>query len=346
MRERGVAAVTMEVSSHALRLGRVDGVRFDVAAFTNLSPDHLDFHADMDDYFDAKAQLFTAARSERAVVCIDDTWGERMAERARAQGLAVTTYAVTRDADWSVRGVVAVPGGSAANAHGPGGVDVAVEVDLPGAFNVANALGALGILAAARVDPSTAAAGIATCPGVPGRMERVPDPDAGRGLFAYVDYAHTPDAVERALAAAREVASAQGGRRRRIVVVLGAGGDRDPHKRFAMGAAAVHGADHVIVTDDNPRSEDPAAIRREIKRGVRTVTGTKLMDVPDRRRAILIAVAVAGDGDVVLVLGKGHEQGQEVMGTVTRFDDRVVLAEALAQSDVVAIPLPIDEDPA
>jgi len=346
MRERGVTAVTMEVSSHALRLGRVDGVRFDVAAFTNLSPDHLDFHTDMDDYFDAKAQLFTADRSDRAVVCVDDAWGERMSESARAQGIPVTTYAVTRGADWSVSDVAAVPGGSVAQASGPGPVEVEVEVHLPGSFNVANALGALAILTAAGVDASTAARGIASCPGVPGRMERVPDPDPDRGLFAYVDYAHTPDAVERALAAAREVASAQGVRRRRVVVVLGAGGDRDPHKRFAMGEAAVRGADHVIVTDDNPRSEDPAAIRREIKRGVRTITGKKMMDVPDRRRAILMAVAVAGEGDVVLVLGKGHEQGQEAMGTVTPFDDRLVLAEALQPSQVVPLPYPVPEDPA
>jgi UDP-N-acetylmuramoyl-L-alanyl-D-glutamate--2,6-diaminopimelate ligase len=344
MRERGVSAVTMEVSSHALRLGRVDGVRFDVAAFTNLSPDHLDFHADMDDYLDAKAQLFTAERSERAVVCVDDEWGERISESARTRGLPVTTYAVQRGADWTVRDVVAVPGGSVARARGRGGADVALEVQLPGVFNVANALGALGILTAVGVDATTAAAGIAACPGVPGRMERVPDPDTERKLFAYVDYAHTPDAVERALAAAREVASAQGGRRRRIVVVLGAGGDRDPHKRFAMGEAAARWADHVIVTDDNPRSEDPAAIRSELVRGGRTVMGTQLMDVPDRRRAILIAVAVAGDGDVVLVLGKGHEQGQEAMGTVTPFDDRLVLAEALVPNRAVAIPLPIDED--
>ncbi len=330
MRERGVTAVTMEVSSHALRLGRVDGVRFDVAAFTNLSPDHLDFHADMDDYFDAKAQLFTAARSERAVVCVDDEWGERIAECARAQGLPVTTYAVQRGADWTVRDVVAVPGGSVARASGTGGPDVGLEVHLPGAFNVTNALGALGILTAVGVDATTAAAGIAACPGVPGRMERIPDPNVERALFAYVDYAHTPDAVERALTAAREVATAEDGRRRRIVVVLGAGGDRDPHKRGAMGVAAARGADQVIVTDDNPRSEDPGAIRADIVHGARGAGAAQLADVGDRALAIRLAVDAAADGDVVLVLGKGHEQGQEVLGSVTPFDDRVVLAEALA----------------
>jgi UDP-N-acetylmuramoyl-L-alanyl-D-glutamate--2,6-diaminopimelate ligase len=333
MRERGVTAVTMEVSSHALRLGRVDGVRFAVAGFTNLSPDHLDFHTDMDDYFDAKAELFVPARTDRGVVCIDDVWGQRMLERATAAGIPCSTYASGRtDATWTAAKVVSVPGGSVLRAVGPDGADVPVEVHLPGAFNVANAVGAVALLVAAGVDPLVAADGVAACPGVPGRMERVPDPDLARGLFAYVDYAHTPDAVERALVAAREVASARGARGR-VVVVLGAGGDRDPHKRFAMGVAAAHGADVVVVTDDNPRNEDPAEIRREILRGAGTVVGSRLLEVADRRTAIATAVGRAGEGDVVLVLGKGHEQGQEVAGTVTPFDDRVVLAELLASDD-------------
>jgi UDP-N-acetylmuramoyl-L-alanyl-D-glutamate--2,6-diaminopimelate ligase len=155
-------------------------------------------------------------------------------------------------------------------------------------------------------------------------MERVPDPHLGRGLVALVDYAHTPDAVERVIAAARE------GARGRVLVVLGAGGDRDPHKRFAMGAAAARGADRVLVTDDNPRSEDPAAIRAELMRGAASVPGPPATDAGDRRHAIELAVGSAQPGDVVLVLGKGHEQGQEVAGVVTPFDDRLVLAAALA----------------
>jgi UDP-N-acetylmuramoyl-L-alanyl-D-glutamate--2,6-diaminopimelate ligase len=324
MRERGVTAVSMEVSSHALRLGRVDGVRFDVAGFTNLSPDHLDFHADLEDYFDAKSTLFTTGRTDRAVVCVDDVWGERLVARARAAGLEPTTYAVDRAADWSVDAVVSVPGGSVMRAHGPAGEDVPMEVRLPGMFNVANALGALALLVEAGVDPLVAADGIAACTGVPGRMERVPDPDPARGLLALVDYAHSPDAVARVIAAARE------GTQGRVVVVLGAGGDRDPHKRAAMGEVAARGADVVVVTDDNPRSEDPAAIRAEVLRGAATVPGTPVTEVGDRRRAIAHAVSVAGTGDVVLVLGKGHEQGQEVAGVVTPFDDRLVLAETLA----------------
>jgi UDP-N-acetylmuramoyl-L-alanyl-D-glutamate--2,6-diaminopimelate ligase len=341
MRERGVTAVTMEVSSHALRLGRVDGVRFDVAGFTNLSPDHLDFHVDMDDYFDAKAQLFTAARSDRAVVCVDDVWGARMVERARGEGLPVTTYAVgSGTADWRAEGVVAVPGGSVLRGRGPVGVDVPLEVRLPGEFNVANALGALALLAEAGVDPLVAADGIAACTGVPGRMERVPDPDLERGLLAFVDYAHTPDAVERAVAAARI------GARGRVTAVLGAGGDRDPHKREAMGEAAGRGADQVVVTDDNPRSEDPAAIRAAVLRGVAGAGAAPGVEVPDRRTAIGLAVAMSGRGDVVLVLGKGHEQGQEVAGSVAPFDDREVLAEALAaDADADAPPDLLTEEP-
>jgi UDP-N-acetylmuramoyl-L-alanyl-D-glutamate--2,6-diaminopimelate ligase len=328
MLERGATAVTMEVSSHALRLGRVDGVHFDVVAFTNLSPDHLDFHSDMEDYFDAKASLFTSDRAARAVVCVDDAWGRRIVERAVAQGVPVTTYALeSSGADWSVEGAVTVPGGTVMRGHGSVGggfVDVPLEVRLPGSFNAANALGALAILERAGVDPDVAADGIAACAGVPGRMERVPDPDLARGLLAFVDYAHTPDAVARAIAAARE------GTQGRLVVVLGAGGDRDPHKRPDMGEAAARGADIVIVTDDNPRSEDPATIRDAVIDGVRRVAGRHVVADGDRRHAIRHAVALADSGDVVLVLGKGHEQGQEVAGVVSAFDDRVVLAEALA----------------
>ncbi|HET7900101.1 MAG TPA: UDP-N-acetylmuramoyl-L-alanyl-D-glutamate--2,6-diaminopimelate ligase [Candidatus Nanopelagicales bacterium] len=344
MRERGVRAVTMEVSSHALRLGRVDGVRFDVAAFTNLSPDHLDFHADMDDYFDAKAQLFTAARSDRAVVCVDDEHGVAMAAAARSNGLPTTTYATASSiATWTARDVRTIPGGSVLHAVADG-ADIELEVHLPGAFNVANGLGALAILTALAIDPVVAARGIGSCPGVPGRMERVPDREPRRGAFGYVDYAHTPDAVERALTAAREVARSRPGHTARVIVVLGAGGDRDPHKRFAMGEAAVRGADRVIVTDDNPRGEDPAEIRREILRGAAVDPDALVTEIGDRRRAIHQAASEAGPGDVVLILGKGHEQGQEVAGTVTPFDDRVILAEALGPySDV---PAATHEDPA
>jgi UDP-N-acetylmuramoyl-L-alanyl-D-glutamate--2,6-diaminopimelate ligase len=326
MRERGVTHVSMEVSSHALVLGRADGVRFAAAGFTNLSPDHLDFHGDMESYFEAKARLFDRARTSTAVVCVDDGWGARMARVAADAGLEVTTYSTVGPAAWMVEGVVAVPGGSVARALGPDGADVPLEVRMPGSFNVANGLGALALLVAAGLDPLQAADGIAASPGVPGRMQRIEDPDATRSLLALVDYAHTPDAVERAVVAARE------GARGRVVVVLGAGGDRDQQKRPAMGEAAARLADVVVVTDDNPRSEDPADIRAAVLSGALGAAGarTDVREVGDRRTAIHEAVALAHRGDVVLVLGKGHEQGQEVAGSVAPFDDRTVLAEALA----------------
>ncbi|CAB4848919.1 unannotated protein [freshwater metagenome] len=329
MVERGVTAVTMEVSSHALRLGRVDGVHFDLVGFTNLTQDHLDFHDGMDDYFEAKPTLFTLAHSSRAVVCVDDSWGRNLVALAERSGLEVATYAVSsEDAHWTVDGIVEVPGGSVARALGPGGVDVPLEVRMPGTFNVANGLGALALLVDVGVDPLVAADGIASCEGVPGRMERVLDPDPHRGLLALVDYAHTPDAIERVILAAR------GGTRGKVVVVLGAGGDRDQVKRPLMGEVAARGADRVIVTDDNPRSEDAAAIRAAVLEGARRVEGANVSEVGDRRAAIMQAVGGADRGDVVLVLGKGHELGQEIEGFLTPFDDRVVLAQALGSSEL------------
>ncbi len=309
MRERGTTAVAMEVSSHALSLGRVDGVRFDIAAFTNLSQDHLDFHASMAEYEAAKASLFTPARAGRAVVNVDDAAGRRL---VRSTTLPVVTYG--EDATWQAREVDLRPDGSSFRLVGPG-ADLPVSVRLPGAFNVSNAVAALACLGAAGVSLEAAAAGIAELAGVPGRMERV---DAGQPFLALVDYAHTPDAVERLLAAVRAVTPG------RVIVVLGCGGDRDRAKRPLMGAAAA-GADLAVLTSDNPRSENPQQILAEMAAGapdaVREV---------DRRAAIALAVRSARPGDAVVVAGKGHETGQEVAGTVTPFDDRVVLREALS----------------
>ena len=322
MLERGVTAVAMEVSSHALVLGRVDGLVFDLAVFTNLSHDHLDFHRDMDDYFAAKSSLFRPERARQALVCVDDKWGEQL---LAAASIPVQTYAVTpgRQADWTVSGVVDLPGGSVARAHGPG-VAEPLEVRLPGNFNVANGLGALAAAVIVGASADLAADGIAGCLGVPGRMERVTDPWLERGIVALVDYAHTPDAVARAITAART------GTRGRVLVVLGAGGDRDPDKRHDMGRAAAELADLVIVTDDNPRSEVPAVIRAAVVAGARTVPDTTVVEQGDRRLAIQRAVSEAASHDLVLVLGKGHERGQEIAGVVTPFDDCAVLAAALS----------------
>ncbi len=324
MHERGVNAVSMEVSSHALRLGRVDGVTFAAVGFTNLTEDHLDFHDGMDDYFDAKATLFSSTRARHAAICVEDPWGELLVERAQAAGLDVTTFALEATADWSVEGVTSLPGGSQVEAIGPASDRVSFVVHLPGSFNATNALGALALATLTGVQPEVAARGISACGGVPGRMERVRDPDPGRGLVVFVDYAHTPDAVERAIIAAREGVTG------RIVVVLGAGGDRDRAKRPHMGLAAARLADVVIVTDDNPRSEPAAEIRAAVLHGTIGVESIDVFDIADRRAAIEHAVASAHHGDVVLVLGKGHEQGQDVHGVITPFDDRVVVAEVLA----------------
>ncbi|HSV64330.1 MAG TPA: UDP-N-acetylmuramoyl-L-alanyl-D-glutamate--2,6-diaminopimelate ligase [Mycobacteriales bacterium] len=315
MRERGVSAVSMEVSSHALSLGRVGGVRFAAGAFTNLSQDHLDFHADMEQYFDTKALLFDG-RCGHEVVNLDDRHGRRLVTPATVTVSAAGDPA----AAWRADRVEAVPGGgSRFVVRGPGGLEVPVAIRLPGAYNVANALLSLAVLATVGVDPAVAAGALAEVQ-VPGRMERV---DAGQPYLAVVDYAHKPDAVAAALAALRPLTTG------RLILVLGCGGDRDRGKRPMMGEAAARGADLVVVTDDNPRSEPPGAIRAAMAEGVRRVPGSHWLDVGDRREAIDAAVRRAEPGDTVLVAGKGHEQGQEVAGVVHPFDDRVVLREAI-----------------
>jgi UDP-N-acetylmuramoyl-L-alanyl-D-glutamate--2,6-diaminopimelate ligase len=325
MRERGVDAVAMEVSSHALAMGRVDGTTFDVAVFTNLSQDHLDFHPDLEAYFAAKATLFTPERARTAVVDVDDAYGVRLARLAVDEGLAVVTVSPAGDAsaDWRVADLDSAGEGSTFTLFGPDDVVVTAGTSLPGAFNVDNAALAVVALVAAGIDAATAAAGVRACPGVPGRMERVV---AGAPFLALVDYAHSPDSLQRLLDTARALVGAQG----RVIVVVGAGGDRDPYKRNEMGAIAARGADAVVLTSDNPRSEDPLAILAALRAGADAVAGGASVDVqPDRRVAIGTAVRLARPGDVVVVAGKGHEQGQEIAGAVQPFDDRVVLRDAI-----------------
>jgi UDP-N-acetylmuramoyl-L-alanyl-D-glutamate--2,6-diaminopimelate ligase len=321
MRDRGVTDVAMEVSSHALAMGRVDGIRFGVAGFTNLSEDHLDFHADMDDYFAAKARLFERGRARSAVVVIDDHWGNRLTEVVEGPLATVTTVGERR-ATWEAVDIADQADGTTAfRALGPG-VDLLTGCAVPGRYNVANALLALAVLAGTGVDPALAAPAIARA-SVPGRMERI---DAGQPFLAVVDYSHKPAAVEGALRALRPLTKG------RLIVVLGCGGDRDRGKRPHMGAIAARGADLLVVTDDNPRSEDPAEIRRAMLDGVQAVPASergKVTEIGDRAEAISAAVAAAGAGDTVLVAGKGHETGQEIAGVVHPFDDRVVLRAAL-----------------
>jgi UDP-N-acetylmuramoyl-L-alanyl-D-glutamate--2,6-diaminopimelate ligase len=321
MAERGVDTVVMEVSSHALTLGRVDGVHFEVGAFTNLSRDHLDFHPTMADYFEAKARLFDPAsplHARRAVVCIDDEAGRTMADRA-ADAITISTRG--RPADWRAEAATADLGGQEFTAVDPAGVRHRVAIPLPGGYNIANCLLALAILDVVGVSPEQASTGLRHTR-VPGRLEQI---DGGQGFLALVDYAHKPGALREVLRSVRR----PGGR---LAVVFGAGGDRDPGKRAPMGRIAAELADLVIVTDDNPRSEDPAAIRREILSGAAEAgAAARVVEIGDRRAAIEHAVAWAAPGDVVLIAGKGHETGQSRGGHTLPFDDRVELAAALEE---------------
>ncbi|WP_417935301.1 UDP-N-acetylmuramoyl-L-alanyl-D-glutamate--2,6-diaminopimelate ligase [Gordonia phthalatica] len=329
MLERGVDTVVMEVSSHALSLGRVDGCHFAVGGFTNLSQDHLDYHHTMDEYFAAKARLFQSGsptQAQQAVVCVDDEWGVRMAQVVADAGESAWTVSTTGTGDWSVvRTVRSDPGSQTVLVGTPQGSELEMTVPLPGAYNVANALLAIGMVTAAGIDTETAISGL-TAVAVPGRLEKV---DRGQDFLAVVDYAHKPAAVEAVLATLRAQTEKSGGSGR-IAVVLGAGGDRDTEKRPLMGAAAARGADLVVITDDNPRSEEPSAIRAAVVAGAREVVGdAEIREVGGRREAIAAAVDWARAGDVVLVAGKGHETGQEIDGVKHPFDDRVVLGELL-----------------
>lgn len=320
--ERGATAAVMEVSSHALAYGRSGGVHFDVGGFTNFGQDHLDFHADLADYFAAKARLFDG-RCRVEVLNLDDP-----AVRSLAHPSTVTFSAAgDPSATWRAENIRRTGFSQTFDAIHQEIGTVEVTVGLPGRHNVANALLALACLVAAGVPAKVAAEGIAACRGVPGRLELV---DAPGPVLGVVDYAHKPDAIDAALGALREVTAGQPGPAGRVLCVIGAGGDRDRGKRPLMGAAAARGADLVVVTDDNPRSEDPAAIRAEVYAAARAAGGT-VIEIAGRRAAIQEAVRRADPGDVIAVLGKGHERGQEAGGVVTPFDDRHELAAALAE---------------
>ena len=323
MREKGVRACAMEVSSHALVMGRVDGVVFDVAAFTNLGRDHLDFHADLEEYFRAKKSLFTPERARLGLVNIDDEHGRRLLDEAT---IPMRSFSASGSpADWMALDVVMRPTDSTFVVKGPTGERFPAQVRLTGDFNVANALCAIASLGESGFDPAEVARGIGASTGVPGRLEQV---EAGQDFMAVVDYAHKPDAVSAALNALRPLTEG------RLIIVIGAGGDRDPGKRPLMGAAAARLADVLIVTDDNPRSEDSAAIRAAVLGGAHEVAESaraEILEHGDRRTAISLAVSSAETGDTVIVAGKGHETGQEIDGTVHPFDDRVVLRELLGE---------------
>ncbi len=327
--EQGVGAVSLEVSSHALALHRVEGLRVDVAGFTNLTRDHLDFHGDMAGYYRDKALLFTPERARHGVVCVDDEWAVRLAAEAMIPTDRVRTRSGDAAADWVVSDArIGLDGvASTFTLTGPDGLVVEGSCPLPGRVNVSNAALAVVMAFRAGVPLDAAVAAVAASPGVPGRMERVGERGAGRPL-AVVDYAHTPDALELALAAVRPITPG------RLILVFGSDGDRDRGKRPIMGAIAARGADVLVVTDENPRSEDPAAIRGDILDGVREVRGAGLPDVQEaesRVDALRRAVALADEDDTIIVTGKGHEPTQEIAGVFYRYNDRPALRAALAE---------------
>ncbi len=318
MLDAGDRSCAMEVSSHALSLRRVDGIHFAAAAFTNLSQDHLDFHPDMESYFAAKLRLFEEFDIGRPIVVIDDEWGRRLA----AQVAGAVTVSLERDADWHAVAHCSGLGGNAFTVRSPAG-EATVELPLRGRFNAANALVALAAGDALGLDLRGMAEALRDVVPVPGRVQAV---DEGQGFALLVDYAHKPGALEKVLASARELASG------RVLVVFGAGGDRDRAKRPLMGEIAARLADHVIVTSDNPRSEPPEAIIDEILGGVPAAAPHVERDA-DRRVAIARAVELAEPGDVVVIAGKGHEQGQEhAGGRKEPFDDVEVARAALRAS--------------
>jgi UDP-N-acetylmuramoyl-L-alanyl-D-glutamate--2,6-diaminopimelate ligase len=303
----------MEVSSHALALSRVSGIKFDVAIFTNLTQDHLDFHGSMDNYFAAKALLFTPEYSKQAIICTDDNWGVKLAAQVK-----LPTVTIGAQGDWKTTQANSNADGMTTQQIDIKNADsILVSVNMLGSYNATNAACAL---AATQLLGLSMAAGLESLKkvrSIPGRLEKVSIESPG---IAIVDYAHSPDAVATVLTVIKDANP------KRIITVIGCGGDRDSLKRPLMGKVAAQLSDIVIVTDDNPRSEDPEAIRKAVLAGTKDCPA-QVFEVGDRRVAILQALKLSEPGDVIAVLGKGHETGQEISGQVFPFDDRVVIRE-------------------
>ena len=316
MKERHVRNFAMEVSSHAISLDRIRGSHFAAVAFTNLTQDHLDFHSSMEEYFGAKASLFSFEYADLGFINIDDPYGARLA--ASTQIPIRTLSRSNPRADWSYSSAISHMRGNDVCIRGLGGILIEGKLPLHGSYNLDNALMAVALAFESGVDPIEIAAILPTLTGAPGRLEPI---DIGQDFKAFVDYAHSPDAVARVLETCRSLT--QG----RVIAVLGCGGDRDISKRSLMGQALAEGSDIAVFTSDNPRSEDPMKILDQMIQGVNMSTSDRV--IPDRKIAIEYAVSLASAGDVVVILGKGHETGQEKNGVITPFDDSLVLAEAI-----------------
>ena len=316
MRERHLRHLVMEVSSHSLDLKRMVGSHFSIVGFTNLSQDHLDHHKDMESYFAAKSKLFTHEYADLGFVNIDDAYGLRLFESGSIPMISLSRS--NPKATWHFTSTTATPAGSEFTARGKDGVLIEAKTPLRGGFNLDNLLLVMAIAYECGVDPLEMATLIPSLPGAPGRLESV---SLGQDFTALVDYAHSPDAVINVLGAIREFTSGK------IIGVLGCGGDRDSSKRSLMGKALHEGCDVAIFTSDNPRSEVPAEILNEMTAGLSIVSPSTIIE--DRAAAIDYAISIAAAGDTVVILGKGHESGQEIQGVITPFDDRLQLAEAI-----------------
>jgi UDP-N-acetylmuramoyl-L-alanyl-D-glutamate--2,6-diaminopimelate ligase len=318
MVEAGADTVCMEVSSHALELHRVAGIKFDVAVFTNLTQDHLDFHGSMENYFAAKQKLFTDSRCNIAVIDSDDEWGRKLISSTGAQQVV----SVGATGDWRLSGVSTGLSGNTSFTLTTPTQNFAVSIPMYGEFNAKNAALCLAVCEILGFDALQLKESLAKLPQVPGRMQLVAE---HKEALAFVDYAHTPDAVEKVLT---EILKAKPAK---LITVIGCGGDRDSSKRAIMGQISAELSDIVVITDDNPRTEDAAQIRAEVFNGT-LGKPAKVFEIGDRREAIAFALSTASSGDVVAVLGKGHEVGQEVNGVITEFDDVKVIREVIANA--------------
>lgn len=315
-KRQGADSVVMEVSSHALVLDRVMGITFDVAVFTGLSPDHLDFHATMEEYFQAKRSLFTPEYSKSAIVCIDDEWGQRLYNEIEIPCISYTTR--KNKADWRLKNYQTTNSAFSQIEISQDNRVIEARVSMPGVFNAANAIATIACGDFLNLELTSVLTSLESV-SVKGRLERI---DIGQDFSVIVDYAHTPDAVERVLEIAREIAGEH-----RVLTVLGCGGNRDMSKRPQMGLLASSMSDTFVATDDNPRDEDPTEIREQMLADV--VAHDRVIEIGDRQAAIHYAIKHASPGDCVMILGKGHETGQEIQGNVQAFDDSQVAIEAL-----------------
>lgn len=316
MRERHCRNLVMEVSSHAIAQERIRGAHFNIAAFTNLSQDHLDYHGTIEAYFSEKSKLFSYEYADIALINIDDQYGVQLSQQCEIPTLSLSR--LNPEADWYYTSIETGVSRTEISIRGTGGILIETTTQLHGGYNLDNLLMAIAIASESGIDPVDIAAIVPNVTGASGRLENV---SIGQNFTAFVDYAHSPDAVERVLATAREISAG------RVIGILGCGGDRDRSKRPLMGKALLDGCDIAIFTSDNPRSEDPQKILDEMVTGLKIIAPHQI--IIERASAIAAGVECAQEGDVLLVLGKGHEKGQEISGVVHPFDDRIALAKAI-----------------